>query len=223
MSTITFPPTYTDTAVTNSFGGGVAGTLVKPTVVHNGDGTVTVGAGEYRFYHTTEFTGALSEHLIQETTLAITDDTPSYLIARYNDGVPIMDIVTNALSLDWGINIPVNILYYNNGVFSIIDGDEPGNGLANKMQNFFYETSSFTRAFGLDLSETGTRLVNISAGKVWLAGSVPISRDESQSDNGDSFLRINNGDGTFTRTAFSSYPNTQYDNKTGVLQTFIDV
>jgi len=198
-----------------------SGIVVEPTWQYNNGGTITIGEGTYRFYHTTDFSGVISEHVIPETTITITDDTTSYIIAQYNNGSPRLVAITDITSVNDSLNAIVYTVYRYGDSPSVILWDDPALGLANKLHRRLIETRRFERVSGLDLGETGTRNITVLAGKVW-EGSYGNYLLVTNSATDEAYLRINNGDGTWTRDAITQYPNTQWDNASGTLQTLTD-
>jgi len=198
-----------------------SGTIIKPTITYNtGLGTITISEGVFRLYSTTDYTGLITEYTIHETTLATTDMVTNYLIAQYNDGNPQYAITLNLLDINWSNNTPVYTVARIGDGISVIDWDEPGLGLSNKIHRRLIETRRFERASGLTL-EVSDRHIIINTGKAW-EGSYSSSFPTVDSSVDTMLLWINNGDGTFSNSIVIQFPNTQYDPKTGTLSTLTD-
>ena len=199
-----------------------SGTIIKPTITYNtGLGTITISEGIFRLYNTTNYTGLITEYTIPETTLATTDMVTNYLIAQYNDGNPQYVITLNLLDINWSNNTPVYTIARIGDGISVIDWDEPGLGLSNKIHRRLIETRRFERASGLTIGVSETRNIIINTGKAW-EGSYSSSFPTVDSSVDTMLLWINNGDGTFSSSIATQFPNTQYDPKTGTLSTLTD-
>ena len=199
-----------------------SGTIIKPTITYNtGLGTITISEGIFRLYNTTNYTGLITEHIIPETTLATTDMVTNYLIAQYNDGNPQYAITLDLLDINWSNNTPVYTVARIGDGISVIDWDEPGLGLSNKIHRRLIETRRFERASGLTIGISETRNIIINTGKAW-EGSYSSSFPTVDSSIDTMLLWVNNGDGTFSNSIVTQFPNTQYDPKTGTLSTLTD-
>jgi len=199
-----------------------SGTIIKPTITYNtGLGTITISEGIFRLYNTTNYTGLITEYTIPETTLATTDMVTNYLIAQYNDGYPQYAITLNLLDINWSNNTPVYTIARIGDGISVIDWDEPGLGLSNKIHRRLIETRRFERASGLTIGVSETRNIIINTGKAW-EGSYSSSFPTVDSSVDTMLLWVNNGNSTFSNSIVTQFPNTQYDPKTGTLSTLTD-
>ena len=70
------------------------GACVIPTIIDNGNGSITVSNGEYHLSTNTEGRGT-ENFLINGGTFTLTDQTQNYLVADYNGGTPILKIITD--------------------------------------------------------------------------------------------------------------------------------
>jgi len=199
-----------------------SGTVVKPTIIYNtGLGTIAVGQGKFRFYHDSDYTGVITEHTILEITLPIIDNITNYLVAKYNNGNPQYEIILDLSLIDWSSIMPVYTIARIGDNISVIDWDEPGLGATNKNLRRITETRRFERINGFDLAEIETRNVKITTGKAWQGfyrGELP----EVISSIDTTYLWINNGNGTFSHSVITQYPNDKYDPGTGTLATLTD-
>jgi len=199
-----------------------SGTVIKPTIAYNaGLGTITVGEGTFRLYSTIDYTGSIIEYIIPETTLEITDMITNYLIVQYNNGNPQYVITFDLLDINWSNNTPVYTIARIGDGISVIDWDEPGLGLSNKVHRRLIETRRFERASGITLGVSGTRNIVVTSGKAW-EGSYSNNLPAVDSSVDAMLLWVNNGDGSFSRSVVTQFPNTQYDPKTGILTTLTD-
>jgi len=193
-----------------------SGTSIKPTITYNtGLGTVTIGQGTYRMYHTPDYTGIITEHTIPETTLSIAENITSYICADYNNGSPILRIITDSSQFNWSNIIAGYTCTRDGDYFSYVDWDSPGNGLSNKIHDRLIKTNRFARQSGLNLGEEANRTVIISSGTVW-QGVYKNSMEEVNSSVDICRLAYTLGDGTFALTNTTQYNNTQYNTNTGL-------
>jgi len=193
-----------------------SGTVIKPTITYNtGLGTVTIGDGTYRFFHNTEYIGAITEHIIIETTVPINEHIASYICADYNSGTPIIRVITDTSQFNWSNVIPIYTVSRDGDYFSYVDWDAPGNGLPNKMHDRLIRTNRFSREFGLSLGEEGIRNIIVSAGTVW-QGVYRNSMNAVYSSTDICRLAYTLVDGTFAITNVTQYDNTQYDTGVGL-------
>ena len=194
-----------------------SGTIIKPTITYNAGGTVTIGSsGTYRFFHTVNYFGEVSEHTIAETTLSIPDQITSYIVASYNSGTPQYSVTTDLSTINFSNNVAVyTCSRVGDTNVDILDWDEPGLSLANKILRRDMETRRFERVSGLNLGEEIGRKIVISAGVVW-QGSFRNSR--IQVDSVANYCEQVNTDvnGNWIRNQVTTYNNSQYNTGTGL-------
>jgi len=192
-----------------------SGTAIKPTITYNNGGTVDIGEGTYRFFHSINYIGNISEHIISEATISIPDLTTSYIVANYNSGNPEYSTTTDLASINFSSNIAVyTISRVGDTNIDILDWDEPAYALGNKLLRRDMETRRFDRINGLTLSEDVGRKIIISSGAVW-QGSYRNSRIQVDSIINNCILVTTNGTG-WDNVSITAYNNSQYDNGSGV-------
>lgn len=194
-----------------------AGVVVVPTFTNNGDGTVTVGSGQYCLYDNLNYSGVPKTYTIGSTTLAIPDNVDSYILASYNAGTPIVEIVTGvpAVSATDSDRIPIFSLFRSGSDIHHFDWDHLALGLAEKLNKRLRRTDRFHIDFGLGLSESTTRVINIDAGAVW-AGANLINLNAVTSGSPETHFYYHVA-GQWVRGSISQYNNTQYDNGTDLV------
>lgn len=187
-------------------------------------GTINVAAGAGFIRATSAVTDPLlSFEWSASTNLAIPSGTTRYVYARYNGGAP--DIV---LATDEFDEAPDKILlgFADNEAGTILNVINMGVrlaesvGQAGKMVRRTMFVSRDVRRGGLILGETGTRDVTVTAGHLWLGRSdyTITALDTSGASTFDIYYR--DGAGGFTKVAAAGqWPNTQYDDGTGTLNT----
>ena len=197
-----------------------SGTAIKPTITYNNGGTVDIGVGTYRFFHSINYTGSISEHIISGATVSIPDLTTSYIVANYNSGDPEYSTTTDLSSINFSNNIVIyTISRVGDTNIDILDWDEPAYALGNKLLRRDMETRRFDRINGLTLSEDVGRKIIISSGAVW-QGSYRNTRIQVDSITNNCILVTTNETG-WDNVSITAYNNSQYDTGTG-LSTLTD-
>jgi hypothetical protein len=93
----------------------------------------------------------------------------------------------------------------------ILNWDEPGNGLQNKLHRRFVKTQRFAKESGVELSESAGRVVVINAGVLWYGGrAVTVSPTQSDSTTATCYLWYHSG-GNWTKSPVTQYNNSQFD------------
>ena len=194
-----------------------SGTVVKPSITYNAGGTITMdGTGTYRFFHTTNYSGEVSEHTIEETTLNVPDLITSYIVANYNSGTPQYSVTTDLSTVNFSNNVVVyTVSRVGDTNVDILDWDEPGLGLSNKILRRDMEARRFERVTGLSLGEDTGRKVVISAGVVW-QGSFRNSRIQVDSVTNYCEQVVTDAGGNWTGSIVTAYNNSQFDNGNGL-------
>ena len=193
-----------------------SGTAVKPTITYNNGGTVTIGEGKFRLFHLPNYIGVITEHIISEETLSISDNITNYVVASYNSGSPEYSITTDLSSINFSDNVAVYTIFrIGDTNIDILDWDEPAYSLSNKILRRDMETRRFERIFGLNLSEDTGRKILISSGAVW-QGSYRNLRTEVNSIDNNCILVSSNALGEYEINSITAYNNTQYDTGTGL-------
>lgn len=193
-----------------------AGMVTLPTFVDNGNDTITVGNGEARLFSDPDFIGVISEYTITGGIIAITEPILSnYLVVNYNGGSPIYQIVSNVELINESTIIPVYSLYYDAGEILPLNWDRLGLGLSNKIHQRLVKTRKFERESGFALSETPTRIINVSEGTLWY-GAVRNAMQDVISNVDVCHFHYHVG-GVYTKSNITQYNNTQYDNGTNLV------
>lgn len=195
-----------------------AGVVTLPSITNNGDGSITVGTGSYSLYDNPNYEGFPSTYEITGGTFILADNSPSYLLASYNNANPALEVVTsvppaNTTDSD---RVPIYSAYRAGTDIHYFDWDHLSQGLAEKINQRLRRTDRFHIDSGLALSESPTRQINISSGGVW-AGANLVALNTIDSSSPETHFYYHNA-GNWVRTDISQYNNTQYDDGTN-LQT----
>lgn len=190
-----------------------AGVLIQPDLTDNLDGSITVGTGTYALNSTTRNDeNDISAYEISGDDFILTDNVPNYVVANYNSGTPIIQVVTDVNVIDESLIIPIFTIPRTGTTLHTIDWDQIGILLANKLHASIVKTQRFRLQSGLALSEYGTRNINLTAGIVWVgANEVSLLEINSDVDNIRFYKHVA---GVWTYSAVTAYNNTQYDDGT---------
>ncbi len=190
------------------------GACVIPTILDNGDGTITVGSGEYHLSTQADGKGTES-FVISGGLFSLTDNTTNYLVADYNSGTPILHVITDVNLINETTVIPIYTAYRSGIALHFQNWDALGVALANKVHQSIVKTQRYRRESGLALSEYGTRNLSLTSGRVWV-GAVPISVDAIATAT-DNIRLFYHSAGNWVYTTQTQYDNTQYDNGTNLV------
>ena len=194
-----------------------SGTTIAPTITYNtGLGTVTIGDGVYRLFHTTNYTGVITEHIITGTTFFITEHVTTYICSDYNNGTPILRIITDSSQFNWSNIIPIYTVTRDGDNLSFVNWDAPGNGLPNKIHDRLIRTDRFSRESGLDIGESAIRKIIVSSGIIW-QGVYRNSMDSVDSSIDICKFWHTDALGEWIDESITQYNNTQYDTGTGLV------
>jgi len=194
-----------------------SGTTIAPTITYNtGLGTVTIGDGIYRLFHTINYTGVITEHIISGTTFSITEHITTYICSDYNNGTPILRTITDSSQFNWSNIIPIYTVTRDGDNLSFVNWDSPGNGLPNKIHDRLIRTDRFSRESGLDIGETAIRKIIVSSGIIW-QGVYRNSMDSVDSSIDICKFWHTDALGEWIDESITQYNNTQYDTGTGLV------
>lgn len=190
-------------------------------ITNNGDGTITVAAGEGLIRASNSDVATLYTcHWAAAASMALTDATTNYLVVNYNAGVPILAITT-VIPTDYNTVIHLATIYRSGTDLHIFSPSRHtvGNAASLTMREL-EEIMPFANASGGQISASGTRNIAITAGAWWngLTRFTTAAFDSSGADRFAYYYR--NGGGGWTEvTGVAQINNTQYDNGTGALAT----
>jgi len=194
-----------------------AGVYVLPSILDNGDGTITLGSGEYVFASDPDGSTPYKKYTIAGDTYSFTDQVTNYILANLNGGSPTITVTTSTSTIENQTVIPVLTVFRAGTYLYYIKWNLPGKGLANKLMRRFVRTHRFdVEPGGLILGEVATNNITLTAGKVWNgAQQTNVSEFSSVTDSMSLYAHVS---GVWTKSTITSYNNTQYDDGTN-LQT----
>ncbi len=152
----------------------------------------------------------------------VPSDTIMYFGVEYNGGSPRVINTTNEADFDLDTDFPLGQAVNINGeIYALSNPWWTGDGLTNVIQRFeaFGHFSRDEEVGGLIPSETGTRNLALSSGRVWsrLTEHEISAFDSSGADVFDTYYR--DGSGGFNEVAdVSQWNNSHYDDGSGTLQ-----
>lgn len=189
------PPTYTDTIAI--------------------DGKIIVDPITVALCSTDDFSTRPHAYSIAQTSVSIADLTTNYVVADYNAGTPIIKVVTNVALITESDIVPIFTVYRAGTIIHLVNWDSLGLGLVNKVHQSIVKTQRYRRESGLILSESPTRVLTLTAGKIWM-GANGVSLDQVTSGT-DAITLYSHVGGVWTASNIGAYNNTQYDNGTDLV------
>jgi len=235
-------PTFTGTNITGVYGTSVtlneigtatyddlqdffnissSGILTGGTVTDNGDGTAAIAAGTGKINSTSSAMGAqYFFDFVASSSITLTDNSTNFIYIDYNSGSPTISVTLTPESLDQRSQF-VNATVQRVGTdLHVVNG---GQYIENFKNNLFlrqFRLGPTEKASGAVVSETGTRQLAVTAGKLYYAlnYNTTSAKDTSGADDFKSYYR--DGVGGWTRIdSQTQINNTQYDDGTGTLAT----
>lgn len=198
-----------------------SGAVVKPTWSYNpATRDLTVGAGTYRAFLTTDFTGELYEYSVGETVLNLADDSKYYVSTKYNNGNPIVYAEENIITANDSDVIAIYTIFTEGTELDVLDWGTEGVSLANKINERIIDTNRYGIAYGFDLSASSL-IITISGGRFFL-GTNRIDFGEINSTTNECELLYKNPLGGWLEQDILTYPNTKYDDGSGTLADLTD-
>jgi hypothetical protein len=200
-----------------------AGFVVLPTRIDNGNGTITFGDGYANLYDTLEGDGYLRTYYLTGGTTgtelpAIPDGQTSYIVADYNGGSPIINVITNRDLIHQTNVVPlVTVSRVGNSIY-MLEWQNMGLAAAEKINDRLVRIYRYSREAGLVLGESFERYVTVTSGVVWF-GTTRISIPPLNS-SADLDVFYHNATGSWVKntTMGNQWQNKYYDNGTGLVE-----
>jgi hypothetical protein len=183
--------------------------------------TINIAAGSGLIRNSNTSTATVSYFdWAADNAVSIPTDSTRYIGVEYNGGSPQVSVRTSPnwnLKTDFSIGVAVN---ENGQVFITSDLQAVGDHAANMIQRE-YETMPLKRDDrdgGLILTETGIRNIKLSAGAIWdRLNRYPIAALDTSLVGGKFEAYYRNGGGFTKVSNLTQWPNTQYDNGSGLV------
>lgn len=190
-----------------------------PSITTGSDGSVFVGTGSVNLSETIAGYGPVKNYQVPSASFIINTSSlqSQYIVATYNSGSPVFQLSTDYEIVDEIQTTLVYILSYRSypGAISIIDYDESGNLLPNKLLNRTIEINGNERASGLVIGTSGSRYCTISSGHVWCGARHKILPDVNSGVNEMTLLRHSSS--IVSSSVITQLTNTQCDNGTDLV------
>lgn len=194
-----------------------AGSTSIPSIVDNGNGSVTIGTADYNFFDNVNGDGFLKHFTVSGNTFTLVDNQQNYIVANYNGGSPLIQQTTDVSIINETTIVPIYSIFRNGNFLHLQNWDSLGNALANKIHQSIVKTQRYRRESGLSISSIGTRNIFLSSGRVYV-GAVPVDLLTINTQTGDPiFFYYQTTGGAWTSQVVSQYNNTQYNNGTSLV------
>lgn len=189
-----------------------AGVYELPVYTENA-GNIVLGDGVYVFAIDGDGSSPYRDFIIAGAEYVLTDLVTNYVVADYNSGSPIIEVLTSPATINQLNIIPIYTIFRRGTHLEIIDWDYGAKSMANKLSDRFVRTKRFEPEINaLLLSELPTRIIKVDVGYIW-QGHARVYLADSISNEDDCYLNYHDT-GVWTRSLITQYDNTQYDNGT---------
>ena len=198
-----------------------AGPVTSATVTDHNAGVVDVSGLTARFNTAADFSGSYVEVPVAALNgIHLVANQYTYVIASYNGGAPVYSTtldnkvvnhstVLNIVQLYWEkLNAVDHLHVFYTGMYGL--------GLTNKITHRLIHTERFGWEMGLALSESGTRNVVTSAGRIWYDGQSYDILAANTVNAGEEAYQYFHVGGVWNVLKVNTYNNTQYDNGTAL-------
>ena len=193
-----------------------AGIVLSPSYVNNNDGSITIGDnGVVNLFKVPDGSGLIRCFEISGGTFTLTNSVTNYIVANYNANDVVVQAITDVTLINETTIIPLYTIYRGGNRLHLLDWDNLGLALVNKIHQSIVKTQRFRLESGLALGESSGRTVTITGGIVWF-GANNTSLDSFASNVNQLFFCSHSG-GTWTTSVITQYNNTQYDNGTNLV------
>jgi hypothetical protein len=196
-----------------------AGAVSLPGYIDKGDGTLYVSESYVRIYNNSGFSSSLIEYYISPITASFVNDITNYVIADYNNGLPIYNVIQNVELITESDVIPIFTVYKDDDELYIVGWDQMAVGLPNKLHQRVVKTQRFEREDGLIMSELATPVTGtlvITSGRCWNGVNRTTIPPYNSSTN--VLYSWHHSSSVWIESSGSYYDNTHFDNGTELLE-----
>lgn len=147
-----------------------AGVISKPSYTDNGDGTVTIGSGEFQLYSTYSDESAPVRYTVSGGTFTLTDGAINYIYIDYNSGIPAIKHTTtrNDIASTYLMTAsPIYTIFRQGTTLFKLDWGQSGLGTAEKLVLRTINLHRYERESGLALADAGSKHFTLTSGVVW--------------------------------------------------------
>ena len=194
-----------------------SGVYVKPTITNNGNGTLTIGSGEYVLYSDNTFEFPLQKYIHTGGTYSFENNKTNYIVVSLIGGLPVISVITNRNSINQSSVHPIVTVFRYDNDLRWIDWDSMGKGLSNKINDRLVRVERFAvESNGLIIGEEPNRIVTLSEGVVWYGG---VNTTLSQCNSSTDVMELWYHSGTtWQKTVITQFDNNQFDNGSGLVE-----
>lgn len=185
------------------------------SIIDNGDGTVTLGSGDYHLSANVSGKGS-HNYTLTGGTFTLTDQSQNYIVADYNNGSPYIHVITDVTLINETTIVPIYSIYRNGNFLHTQNWDALGLALSNKIHQSIVKTQRYRRESGLALSEYPSHYLALTTGRIW-TGAVPITLDAIATST-DNLFFFRHVAGVWTPNIQTTYNFTHYDNGTDLIE-----
>jgi len=163
-----------------------AGPTIEPSYVDHGSNVITVNACCITLYDNDHHAGLPKLYDFGIATFTLNVNTTNYIVGKYNNGSPILDLVTDVELINESDVVPILTIYDSAGYLHTLNWNTLGKGLVNKLHQRLVKTARYMREDGvvLVMNNPGVDLTfTVTAGRVWYGASrQPINAVISTTD-----------------------------------------
>lgn len=201
-----------------------AGFKSVPIIVDNGDGSVNFSSSVVVLYNNSNYSGyPIMFDLVSGRTgvagvNAIPDGVISYLVAEYNGGSPIIQLITNPDLIHDSDVVPVLSISRSGNELYLLEWGNSGNGMPEKLSDRLVRTERYAIETGLELGEGVNNTLTVSSGILWYGvNRLLLNSTDTSVDGLDVYYHNSSGDYVKVNIVNGSYYNDVWDNGTGLI------
>jgi len=188
-----------------------AGVITGGLITDDGDGTITVGAGEGVIKTTDSDTG---DNVIitwsSNSSLTLTDNNINYIYINYNSGTPIIQSSTSNNANGTTI-FGLGMVFKEGTNLDIVNAGLRVSNLAKKLQQLYIEHEGIHIVSGATVSAVGTRQISITEGVMYF-GFNRVITDAVNTSTGGTFEYYYYNGSSWVESDQTTINNTQYNN-----------
>ena len=147
---------------------------------------------------------------------SLSNNETNYVVIDYNSGSPRYNVLLDDSTINNSSIILFMIIYRANNFIHVLEFNDYGAGLSNRLNDRVIKTNRFARESGLILSLSGSGVVVLSSGVVW-DGPYRQSLHPVDSTTATFFKNFHSGGTWVYTTTGTSINNTYYDNGTNAV------
>jgi hypothetical protein len=161
-------------------------------------------------YSGTSWTGDYKKHIVPaKNDLSLTDSSVNYLIVDNSSETPVYAITTDSTQINGSNKILASTLWRETSSVHYVNVDW-GLSTANRLNNRQIHVMRYERSSGLMLSESATKIINISSGVIWY-GITANSKSEISSSSNNCVFYYHTSSNTWNKEIVSNWTNDYYD------------